>query len=243
MQELELFGCAACKQNDCLINKYCSQKWKIFLGHNKLFREFPQKLNVFSEGEPVSRIYFIRYGKIKVYNTANTGKQNITRLACSGEMLGLRSFAEDTYLVSATTLEQTSLCSFEKKVFISVLKKNPEFAWHLMEFYAQQFSNFEIHHRNFAQSNAKGKIAEALLIIKKKFGVLNAEGGCLLDVVLSRQEIADVAGTCLAEAIRAVSVFKKENIIKINKQKITILNLEMLDQFIVEKCIERRKTA
>ncbi len=242
MQNFELFGCEACKQIDCLINKYCTQKWKTFLGHNKHFEEFPKKLNVFSEGGTVSRIYFIRYGKIKVFNTSNSGKQNITRLVGSGEMLTLRSFADNTYFVSATTLEPTSICSFEKNIFTKVIKKNPTFSWQLMEFYAHQFSKIENHNRNLTQVNAKRKVAEALLIVKNKFGLPLGKNECLLDVVISRQEIADIAGTCLAESIRTLSILKRERIIRIRDQKIVIADEKKLQQFILEKYSDRRKT-
>ena len=86
-------------------------------------------------------------------------------------MLGLRGFAEKQYLVSAATLEDSSLCFFEKQIFIKTIKANPEFALHLVEFYAQQLSSIEISRRNYSQLSTNAKIAESLLRIKDKFGV------------------------------------------------------------------------
>jgi len=235
MQNLELQGCESCKQIDCLINKYCSQKWKPIIGNAKLFREYAPHQVIFYEGDIVSRIHFIRQGKVKISNTTHSGTQNIIRLAGSGEMLGLRAFTEDLYVVNATTLEPTSICSIDKKVFLKVLWDSSEFMMHLLEFYAHQYSSLEMQHRQFSRAKSKGKIARALLLIKKQYGIINAENECLLDVVLSRQELADIGGTCLAEAIRALSVFKKEKIIKIYRQKIILLDEKKLNKYIFEK--------
>ena len=67
------------------------------------------------------------------------------------------------------------------------------------------------------------------------------ENEYLLDVVLSRQEIADIAGTCLAESIRTMTFLKKEQIIKIKKKKITIPNLDKFNKFILEKSLKKEK--
>ena len=238
----EFPSCNTCLQLNCLINKYCSPKWKSFLAENKFFRLYSKKQTVFTEGGLISGFYFIYDGKIKVFNTGEKGKQNIIRLAASGEMPGLNSFSETKYLISATALEDASLCFFEKKVFIKTLRKNPEFAWQLLDFYAHQLSNIETQHKNFNLLTAKGKIAEALLLVKDKFGKMFVEDEYLLDVVLSRQEIADIAGTCVAESIRTLTLLKKEQLIKINKQKIIISNHDKLQKFILAKCTEKRKT-
>ena len=161
--------CEKCVRLNCLINMYCSQKLKIFLDSQKLFFSYKKAQSVFREGNSVSGVYFIHNGKIKIYNTGKKSKQNIVRLVTSGEMFGLTGFDEKQYFVSASTLEDSFLCFFEKEIFIKTLKENPEFAWQLLDLFAHELSNIEIQHKNSNQLNNKEKITGVLLMLKDKF--------------------------------------------------------------------------
>lgn len=244
MQDIEHLSCNNCKQSNCFINKYCSQEWKVFLGNHKSAISYKKKQNIFIEGEMVSGVFFICQGKIKIYNTGKKGKQNIVRLADSGEMLGLRAFVEETYLMSASTLEDSSLCFFTKEIFTKTLLENSKFSWHLIELYAHQLSMIEIRHKNANSLSAKGKLAEALLMLKSKYGVAIAEKDVSIDVVLSRSDIAALAGISTEETIRLLTVFCNENILKKEKFKIIISDQDKLSALILENCcpMDKQKT-
>lgn len=227
-------SCTTCKQLNCLINKCCSPKWKSYLENNKLFIAYPPKKTVFLEGEIVSGVYFIHKGKTKVYNTGKKSKQNIIRLADSGEMIGLRSFDEKQYSVSVATLEDSFLCYFEKQIFHKTLEDSPQFVQHLLEFYANKLSEIEMRHRNFSQWTNKEKIAASLLILKSQFGVMSDNNEWLLDIALSRQEMADFAGTGVEDLIRTLTFLQKEQIIKKSNQKIILSNPDKLYKLLLE---------
>lgn len=159
--------CDTCVQLNCLINKHCSPKCKSFLGKNKLFLEYSKKQIIFSESGIVSGVYFIHTGKIKVYNTGEKDEQNNIRLGVSCEMLGLMDFSSKHYLVGAAALEDSSLCFFEKQIFIKIIKENPEFAKHLIEFYTQQLSEIENRHKNFNPLNPKKEISGGSVNVEK----------------------------------------------------------------------------
>ncbi len=235
--------CKTCLQSKCLINKHCSQKWKSVLDSRKLFILYKKGQSVFREGNMVTGVSFIFDGSVKVFNTAENGKQNIFRIATAGEMLGIRSFAEKIYLVSAAALENAAFCFFELELFLETLKENHKFALHLLEFYAQQLSCMEIQYRNFNQFCVQARIAMVLLILKDKFGKSSGEDRFLLDILLTRQEMADMAATSAGEMSRTLAFFEKEQIIILNKRKITISKHDKLDKFILEKCVKKIKRA
>lgn len=226
--------CTNCSQSACLINKHCTQKWKSFLDEHKSFGTYNNRQTIFQEGNIVFGVFFIYDGKIKIFNTGKNGKHHVTRLAKSGEMLGLRGFAEKRHLLSGISLGDSSLCFFAKDIFIKTLKENPDFALNIIQFYAQELANIEIRQKHFTQLTIKERIAEALLLLKKKYGVQHAgKNEIFLDVMLIRQDIADIAGASTEEVIRVLSQFNKEQLIKIDGQKLFILNSDKLSELML----------
>jgi hypothetical protein len=64
-----------------------------------------------------------------------------------------------------------------------------------------------------AQKNVKERLAQTLLYLEEKFGVLGDQS---LRLRLSREEIASIIGTATESCIRLLSEFKKLGLIELN---------------------------
>lgn len=231
--------CTDCSQDNCLIKKYCSEQWKQTIEQQKTTGVYLEKQAIFSEDNLEFGVYFIYKGKVKIFNTGKQGKQHIIRFADSGDVLGFKGYSDKNYRISCTALENTVICFLEKDFFFSVIKKNPEFALALIQYYAKGLAFSEFHQKNLVQFNTKNRVTEALLMIKKHFGAATDEG-ILLDVNLSQHDIADIAGITAEETNRCLSFFKKEKIIDYHShKKITLLNVNKLFEMIVDNCCEK----
>jgi CRP/FNR family transcriptional regulator len=73
------------------------------------------------------------------------------------------------------------------------------------------------------------RLANILLKLAEKLGA-PGEGGTLLNVSLTRQDLADMAGTTVETAIRVMSRFTKTKIIKPVNSKILILKPKALQK-------------
>lgn len=199
--------------------------WKLLIDKEKSSGIYKGGQIIFNKNNIVFGIYFIYRGKVKVFDTGRNNKNHIIRLASAGEIIGLRGYAEKNYRVSGSALEDTTLCFIEKSLFFKVLRENPELSINLIHFYAQELTNMEVRQKYYQQLNSMERIAETLLLIKAKYGVTVANG-TLLDVNLSRQDIADLGKTSVEETIRTLSKFKKQQFIVENEQnkRIIILN-------------------
>src|SRR3990172_13264660 len=78
--------------------------------------------------------------------------------------------------------------------------------------------------KKLAMLSVKERIADALLQIQSVF----SPSGKTTGVYLSRQEIADFAGTTKEQVSRDLSKFKQDKIIDLNGKEIFILNAEHL---------------
>ena len=223
--------CYTCPNENCFIKKHL---------HLEQMRQFILKKNSFvckktnqfiTEGSPLQGLYFICSGKVKTVKTGINGREQIVRLTTNGDTIGFRGFGTSKrYLIGAYALEDTVLCNFSNETMLEILQKVPEFTYALMLFYADELNKSENNIRKIAHMNVRERVIDLLLYIHRKFGQIDG----LIDIELSRKEIADFAGTTEEQAIRILSSLKKEMLIKTVGKRIGILAIPELRAEIME---------
>ena len=188
---------------------------------------------IFEEGDTVKGIYFVYQGKIKVHKKWGNDKELILRIANKGAILGHRGLGQNYfYPISATALEPSSVCFIDLDFFQSTLKVNPQLTYELMMFFADELQESEKNMRNLAHMPVKGRIAQALLALHEKFGSTKDNG---IDIILSRQDLASLAGTAYETVFRCVNELMEEGIIALSNRNIPIVNMEKLVLLVKEK--------
>ncbi len=224
--------CNNCPNKNCIIKRNCeteSMQQLIKLKNNIICKKGQQFI---SEGAPVNGLYFIQKGKAKVLKTGINGKEQIVRFVDDGEIIGHRGYGTSkTYTIGASAINETILCNFTSETLKEMFQKNPQLTYDLMMFYAEELNRSETKIKTIAQMTVREKVIDTLLYINRKFGV-NAKQQLALQ--LSRQEIADFAGTTNEQVIRTLSSLRQEGFIELKGKKITILELEKLKKEISE---------
>ena len=105
------------------------------------------------------------------------------------------------------------------------MHKNPEFTFDVLKEMASNLKEADDIIVNMAQKSVKQRLAETLIYIHTNFGT-NPDGS--LNVVLSREDFANIVGTATESAIRVLSQFKKEGFISTSGKQIKIENLNEL---------------
>ena len=94
-----------------------------------------------------------------------------------------------------------------------------------MMFFASELKESEKRMRNLAHMNVKGRIANALLYLKQKFGT---ESNGFIDLSISRQDLASYTGTTYESLFRIMNELVAENAIYTDGKKIRILKDNLL---------------
>jgi CRP-like cAMP-binding protein len=76
-----------------------------------------------------------------------------------------------------------------------------------------------------AYNSVRKKVADALVTLYNRFNEENTTG---FTVNISREDLANIAGTATESTIRTLSDFKDEKLVEVQAGKITILNYEKL---------------
>jgi CRP-like cAMP-binding protein len=198
----------------------------------KIANKFKKGQTLFVQGNPPFGLYCISKGNIKVTKSDNQGKETIVRIATAGDVLGHRSiFTDQHYNATATALEDTEVCFIDKKFILNFVRTEPSVAMNLIARVGRDMGAAEDRLASFHQKNVRERLAEFLLLLKESHGVLQEDGKTLLNIKLTREEMASIIGTATETLIRFMSELKDEGLIEQDGKNIFILNDKELVDF------------
>jgi len=215
----------ACDLKSCFFCTLCLKEWLPAIDiHRKNFQYRKGEL-LFVEGEKVTGIYFVYSGKVKVHKKWGE-KELILRFANQGAIVGHRGLGKNIlYPASGTAIEPVTVCFIELDFFLTTLRVNHEFTYKLMMFFADELQVSERKMRNLAHMPVKGRVAQALLTLKERFG-LTTDGS--INIVLSRQDLSSFAGTTYETVFRIMNELIQDGILAISGKSIFITDHDKL---------------
>lgn len=202
------------------------------ISEHKVSNTFKKGQTLFMQGNPPFGMYCIKSGIVKVTQTGPDGKESIVRLAKGGDTIGHRSlFSEEYYKATATAIEETSVCFYDKKYIQKLVKEEPSVAYNLISRLGHDLGASEHKVTSLAQKSVRERLAELLLVLKEGYGEKLADGRVKLNIKLTREEMASMVGTASETLIRFFTEFKNEDIIEQEGKVIYITDMEKLVDF------------
>ncbi len=226
-KKVDIPTCQECKSRICSIFNELSPEELELISHSKGGNLYKRGQNIFYDGTRPSGLYCLNSGKVKIYKIDHTGREQIVRLAKSGDVIGYRSLISgELYSSFAAPLEDSLICFIPKNVFFKVLQENSSISMKLMKMLSQDLKSAENRIADMAQKPVRERLAETLLILKEFYGTEGDE--MTLDIALTREDLANIVGTATESVIRYLSEFKHDRIIDLKGRKIKILNHSLL---------------
>lgn len=198
---------------------------------HKVVNTYKKGQTLFVQGNPPYGMYCISTGNIKVTQIGADGKESIVRVASAGDVLGHRSiFTDQFYNATATAIEECSVCFIDKKYILKLVEQQPSVACNLIAKLGRDLGAAEKRVSSFYQKNVRERLAELLLLLKQSHGV-EQEGRTLINIKLTREEMASIIGTASETLIRFMSELKAEGFIEQEGKNIFIKDEEGLIEF------------
>jgi len=211
-----------CDLKSCFLCCHCLPDWLPAVATNRKNIAVKKGQQLFSEGDPVTGIYLIYSGTVKVHKRWGEDKELILRFAKRGDITGHMGLGGDAvYPVSATAIEAGIICYVAIDFFESTLNINHQLARQLIGILADDLQESEKRMRNLAHMPVKGRVAQALLTLKAQFGV-NAEG--YLNIELTRQDLASFTGAAYESLFRVMNELVEAGSIIAKGKSISIVN-------------------
>ena len=185
---------------------------------------------IYMEGNYPNKLFFIKKGKVKTFKSTDLGKELTIDLLNEGDFLGYAALIEnEPYKESAEAFEDCELSIISKEDFDLLLNNNMEVATKFIKLLAKNVSEKEQQLLSMAYNSLRKRVADALLILQEKY---KNKAQDKFSIHISREDLANIAGTATESLIRTLSDFKNEKLIEIKNGNIVIENEKKLRSMI-----------
>lgn len=220
--------CSFCQSKDSSHFADLNDEELAVLSSHKSCVPYKKGQTLFYEGTRPMGIFCINRGKVKVFKMGSNGREQILFIAQPGDFLGYRSMlSEEFYGASSTVIEPAAICFIPKSDFLSILNSNPSFFRKLMKAVCHELGVMEEKLAQIAQKSVRERLATTILMLKETYG-MEGEGSDVIDIALSREDLANIVGTATETVIRLLSEFKSDGMIALEGKRIKVLDVNAL---------------
>jgi len=191
---------------------------------------FKRKQVIFSEGNHPANLYYIESGKVKTFKSNQDGKEFTVSLYKEGDFIGYIALLEGTmYKETAEAIDDTEVAMIPKEEFEELINSNKEVMHKFIKMLAKDVSEKEEQLLGLAYNSLRKRVADALMTLHTKY---KKEKGEQFSIHISREDLANIAGTATESLIRTLSEFKAEKLIEIQSGNIVIINEKKLSNML-----------
>jgi CRP-like cAMP-binding protein len=189
---------------------------------------------IYFAGDPAGHLYVVADGKIKLLRHSSSGKDVLLDLLTLGEFFGsLSSLEDDRYPDTAQAQTAACVLSIRSEGFRGILDEYPQAALKVLDITAERLKSAHETIRQLSAFPVEKRIAHTLLKLAGKIGRKDAVG-LLIEVPLSRDDLAEMAGTTTETASRIMSQFQKDGLVESGRQWVAIKDLRRLADLLGE---------
>lgn len=197
-------------------------------------RQLDRKQVLFREGEPAAALYVIQSGRLKLTQLAPDGQEVLVRFVGPGEICaGVAALQGSSYPVTAQAVETARLLLWRREVLRDLCDRYPQIQTNILRAITGHLQESMTRTRELATERVAQRVARTLLRLARQAG-REVAGGTLVDHPLSRQELAEMAGTTLYTVSRLLSRWEADGIVEAGREKVTVRSQQRLAELAEE---------
>ncbi|GAB4390798.1 MAG: Crp/Fnr family transcriptional regulator [Thermodesulfovibrionales bacterium] len=189
---------------------------------------FGKKDMIITEGDPPDWLYVVMQGKVKITRISEEGKEIILEIIPPGDLFGavavIRGFP---YPANAVAMEDSEVLKISRGDLMTILDSYPTVMYCFVQIMGDRLKDTHDTLKSIALEKVGTRIASLLLKLSEQAGKPSGDG-TVLDLRLTKQDIAEMVGTTVETAIRTMSRFKKQGLIAEKSGKIIIKSPDRL---------------
>jgi len=181
---------------------------------------------IFKDGDPSNFFYIVHEGLIQVYKISSSGKNVTFTIAARGDTLNASALSVENYFVSTQAMNDVTVLRIGRKEFLAFVSRHANVAMGIIAIMAQRLNREYERIVDIVGEEVELRLVHSLCILAKKFGTT---------LSLTRQELANFAGTTTETTIRVLSKLKKKGVISCSASRgeVVISDLNKLQNYIL----------
>ena len=184
---------------------------------------------LYTAGEPAEHLYVLAAGRAKAVRTAPTGQDVVVDLLGPGDLFGaLHTLGQPTHTETVRAMSTTCALRIGTAAFRELLTEHPRVALRVLDDTAALLLQARSDVARQSTATVPQRVATTLLRLADKFGQDRATGGTLIQLPLSRADLAGMTGSTPESVSRVMSQLRKEGVIDSGRRWTAILDRSRL---------------
>lgn len=193
------------------------------------FREIERGKQFFAQGHSADVLYVLQRGQVKLTQTTATGEQVLLRFIGSGETFGHAAALLDdqVFSTSAQAVRWSKALAWKRATMVRLMQEHPRIALNALSEISARLQELRNRYRELATERVERRVARALLRLSGQVGY-KTDDRVLIDMPLSRQDIAEMTGTTLFTVSRILRLWERKGLVDPGRQRVAILEFPRL---------------
>lgn len=171
----------------------------------------PARATVFREGDPAGRVFTLTDGVAKLTRLLPDGRQQVVGFRFAGDVIGYTTHA--TYPFDAELLVESRLCRLDRAQLERLLQRYPQLEHRMLHLCMEELNETQEHLVTVGRRSAEARVATFLIILGEA-ARRRGRSDRLLDMPMTRADIADFLGLTLETVSRTLTAFRKRGWIR-----------------------------
>ncbi len=177
---------------------------------------------LFYQDDPADRVFALVSGRVKLTQLSGDGQQVIMRVITPGLLFAaIGIVAGATYPVSAEAAEESGALIWTQAAMRALIEQYPRLALNALAVMGVQVREFQDRYRELATERVERRLARAILRLASQAGRKTDEG-VLLDLPITRQDLAEMSGTTLYTVSRILTQWEGQGLVHATRERIVI---------------------
>ncbi|WP_394215441.1 Crp/Fnr family transcriptional regulator [Brachybacterium vulturis] len=186
---------------------------------------------IYRAGEPAESLFVVAEGRVKLSQVTADGTETVTDLLVPGELFGsMSSLGEPFHHQTASALVGTCVLRIDQEAFRTVLAEQPRIALRVLDDVAARLARAETDVGSHGTATVEQRVASTLLRLADKLGEDRGGEGIMLEVPLSRADLAGLARSTPESVSRVMSRWKKQGLIDSGRRWTALMDPARLEE-------------
>jgi len=207
-----------------ILSSFLNDSENNLLSLNSNLVEYSKRDTIIKQNARASHVIYINQGLVKLSKEMRKGKSLMLTIEGSSNFIGISSaFGGDTYNYSVTAIEPTIVCFIDAKVIKEIISKNGALGLELITQISRDDNTMIDKLSSLLYKQLPGRVADIIIYFSEHIYKSDT-----FTFPLTRQELAELAGTTKESIIRTLSEFKHDKIIDIERNTVSVLSSKII---------------
>jgi CRP-like cAMP-binding protein len=177
----------------------------------------------FLQGDPATHAYVLVEGRVKMIQITPNGQQITMRIMTPGQTYGGIALLNPQagYPATAQAVEDSTALAWNTARLRELVEKDPSISLNVMGLMHGYISELQERQKALVSDRVEQRIARILLKLAAQSG-RKIDEGVLIDLPITRQDIAEMCGTTLFTVSRTLNEWERGGLLEIGRERVVI---------------------